>query len=81
MGTKICYDLPKIWMVLWKIWLYFKRVPSLISRVLECKFVRWMALIKGKAWLVVVKDPVNSGRTYQYNSWKSIISRTLSTSK
>ena len=81
MGTKICYDIPKVLVVLLKIWLYFQRVPSFISRVLECQFLRLMVVTERKTWLIVIKDPVNSRRTYQYNPWESVTGRTLPTSK
>lgn len=81
MGTKICNDIPKVLVVLWKIWLYFQRVPSFISRVLKCQFLRLMVVTERKAWLIVIKDPINSGRTYQYNPWESVIGRALPTSK
>lgn len=81
MVTKICDDLPEIWMVLREVWLYIERVLSFKSGILECQFLRWMVVIEGKAWFVIVKNKINPVRTDQHNTWKSIISRTLPTSE
>jgi len=40
-----------------------------------------MVGVERKAWSFVGKNPINSRRTDQYNSWKSIISRALPTTK